>query len=72
MVIDAMHAVILNLVQSELEDHLLADLGTNRSKPPHLCDPSKGGLLDVKDLMKSLNHVQWITELKDGRVPSHD
>lgn len=70
MVIDAMHAVILNLVRSELEDHLLADLGANRSKPPHLRDPSEGGLLDVKDLMKSLNHVQWTTELKDGRVPS--
>ena len=59
MVIDTMHTVILNLVQSELEDHLLSDLGANKSKPPHLCDPSEGGLLDVKDLMKSLDRVHW-------------
>ena len=59
MVIDTMHAVILNLVQSKLEDHLLSDLGANKSKPPHLHDPSEGGLLDVKDLMKSLDQVHW-------------
>ena len=66
MVIDAMHAVILNLVQSELEDHL-SDLGANKS---HLRDPSQGGVLDIKDLMKSLSRVDWTIELRDGRVPS--
>ena len=70
MVIDAMHAVILNLVRSELEGHLLTDLGENKSRPVHLRDPSQGGVLDVKDLMHSLNQVDWTTELKDGRVPS--
>lgn len=35
MVIDAMHAVILNLVRSELEDHRLADLGANKSRSVH-------------------------------------
>ena len=75
MVIDAMHAVILNLVRSELEDHLLADLGVNKSLPVHLRDPSQGGLFDVKDLMKSLSKVDWTIEVRDGRVssisPSH-
>ena len=70
MVIDAMHAVTLNLVQSELEDHLLADLGVNKSRSVHLRDPSQGGVLDVKDLMRSLNKVDWTIELRDGRVPS--
>ena len=29
LTIDAMHAVVLNLVKTELENHLLADLGPN-------------------------------------------
>ena len=70
MVIDAMHAVILNLVRSELEDHLLADVGVNKSQSVHLRDPAQGGMLDVKDLVKSLSKVDWTTELRDGRVPS--
>ena len=69
MVIDAMHAVILNLVRSELEDHL-ADLGANQSRSVHLRDPPQGGVLDVKDLMKSLSRVDWTIELRNGRVPS--
>ena len=68
--IDAMHAVILNLVRSELEDHLLADLGANKLKPPHLLEPFEARSLDVKDLMKSLDQVHWTIELKDGQVPS--
>ena len=71
MVIDAMHAVILNLVVgSELEGHLLADLGVNKSRPVHLRDPSQGGVLDMKDIMRSLNKVDWTLELRDGRDPS--
>ena len=70
MVIDAMHAVILNLVRSELEGHLLEVLGVNKSRPVHLRDPSQGGVLDVKDIMRSLNKVDWTVELRDGRVPS--
>lgn len=31
MTIDAMHAIVLNLIKSELENHLLADLGPNAS-----------------------------------------
>ena len=71
-----MHAVVLNLVKTELENHLLADLGPNASVAIAECDSSQGGLLDRNDLIKSLNKVNWTTELKDGRVPmltpSHD
>ena len=68
LIIDAMHAVILNLLQSVLEGHL-ADLSVNKSRPVHLRDSSQGGVLDVKD-MSSLNKVDWTVELRDGRVPS--
>lgn len=54
-VIDVMHALPLNLVATELKGRLLAD-------------PSKGGVLKVKNLSKALD-VPWTTELRDGRVP---
>ena len=70
LAIDAMHAVVLNLVKTELENHLLADLGPNASVSIAERDSSQGGLLDRNDLVKSLSKVKWTTELKDGRVPS--
>ena len=70
LTIDAMHAVVLNLVKTELEHHLLADLGPNSAAPISERDSSQGGLLDRSDLVKSLSKVNWTTELKEGRVPS--
>lgn len=70
MVIDAMHAVSLNLLRSELEKHLLMDLGANSSITAVERDPSFGGLLSRNDLSQSLKKVAWPTEYKDGRVPT--
>ena len=70
LTIDATHAVVLNLVKTELENHLLADLGPNASVAIAERDSSQGGLLDRNDLVKSLNKVNWTTERKDGRVPT--
>jgi len=67
LTIDVMHVVILNLVKTELENHLLADLGPNASVA---IDSSQGGLLDQNDLVKSLSKVNWTTEHKDGWVPT--
>ena len=66
MVIDAMHAVILNFLWSELENHLLADLCANKSRSIHLWDSSQGGVLDVKDLMKSLSGLTGLLSLQMG------
>jgi hypothetical protein len=49
-----MHAVVLNLIRSELEHHLLAE----------------GGPLKRADLAEALGYVQWTSELKDGRLPN--
>ena len=57
--IDAMHAIVLNLIKIELENHLLADLGPNASVVVSNRDTSEGG-----------QKVKWTVELKDGRVPS--
>ena len=70
LVIDAMHAIVLNLIRTELEAHLLADLGANADRNPLERDPKIGGLLDRRSLAKALDNVDWLTELKDGRVPS--
>lgn len=70
LVIDAMHAVVLNLVRTELLNHLLADLGPNDTVPSLDRDPTRGGLLDKSDLAKALRKIEWTTELRDGRVPS--
>lgn len=32
-------------------------------------DPKIGGLLDRTSLAKALDNVEWLTELKDVRVP---
>ena len=70
MVIDAMHAVSLNLLRSEMEKHLLAELGDNSSVIATDRDPRSGGLLSRADLAKTLTNVTWPAEYKDGRVPS--
>jgi len=38
-VIDAMHAIVLNLIWTELEVHLLSDLGANADRMPLERDP---------------------------------
>ena len=70
LVIDAMHAIVLNLIRTELEVHLLRDLGANADRTPLERDPRVGGLLDRASLAKALDNVDWLMELKDGRVPS--
>ena len=70
MTIDAMHAIVLNLIKSELENHLLADLGPNASVAVSDRDTSEGGVLDRSSLVKALEKVKWTVELKDDRVPS--
>ena len=65
-----MHAIVLNLVRTELLNHLLADLGANSSVAPLDRDPQDGGLLNRSELAAALNRVDWTTELRDGRVPS--
>ena len=70
LVIDAMHAIVLNLIRTELEVHLLADLGANADQMPLERDSKIGGLLDRTSLAKASDNVEWLTELKDGRVPS--
>ena len=72
IVIDAMHAISLNLIRTELLQHLLADLGENASLPPLDRDPRKRGLMNREDLAEALSKVEWTTELRDGQIPSVD
>eukprot|EP00731_Ephydatia_muelleri_P006898 Em0003g1146a len=69
LIIDAMHAMILNMVKTELEVHLLADLGPNADLPIEERTPALGGLLDRKMLADALQRMEWTTEMKDGRIP---
>lgn len=69
LVIDAMHAIVLNLIRTELESRLLADLALNASLPATERDPKKGGVLSRADLIRAMQRVEWTTEMKDGRVP---
>ena len=69
LVIDAMHAIVLNLIKTELKNHL-ADLGSNASLPPTERDPKKGGILNRFDLQAALKKLEWTVEIKDGRVPT--
>lgn len=64
-----MHSVVLNLVRSELEHHLLADLGPNATSPASQRCPSLGGVLSRDDLWNRLKLVPWYTELRNGRIP---
>lgn len=68
LVVDVMHALVLNLIRSELENHLI-DLGGNASCPIRDRHPQQGGLLSRSDLIKKLQKVKWCRELRDGRVP---
>ena len=67
-VIDAMHALSLNLICTELEDRLLADLGANSTLHPQERLLLNGGLLDCNDLARALLKVDWTTEMKNGRL----
>ena len=46
LVFDAMHAIVFNVICTELETYLMADLGSNASLPLIERDSMKGGLLD--------------------------
>ena len=65
LTIDAMHAIVLNLIRSELE-LLLANLGSNSGLLPAARDLANGGLLERSRLKNALDAVQWTTELRDG------
>ena len=68
LAIDAMHAIVLNLIRTELE-LMLSDLGSNSGLIPSDRVPSNGGLIDRSSLKCALNAVQWTPELRDGRLP---
>ena len=68
-VIDAMHAVVLNLIRTEIEKHLLHDMGPNKGRRPLDRKTLEGGVLERQDLAAGLACVPWTCELKDGRVP---
>ena len=70
LVIDAMHAVVLNLLRRELEDHIFCDMGPNASLAIEDRDPTSGGVLRRNDLITALSKVNWTTELRDGRIPT--
>ena len=70
LVIDAMHAVVLNLLRRELEDHIFADMGPNATLEVEDRDPVSGGVLRRNDLIIALLKVNWTNELRDGRVPT--
>ena len=61
LVVDVMHSLVLTLIHSELEQHLLKDTSSD------VVD--KGGLLEWRDLSEALGKVNWYSELRDGRVP---
>ena len=60
---------LLNLIRTELEDRLLADLGANSTLHPQERLLLNGGLLDCNDLARALLKVDWTTEMKNGRLP---
>jgi len=70
MFVDAMHAICLNLIRTELEYHVLLDLRSNIGCSISDRSSTNGGLPDRKDLDFALSYVPWTTKLKNGRVPS--
>lgn len=68
-VIDVMHALALNLIRTELEDRLLADLGANSTLHSQERLVSNGELLDRNDLSEALSKVDWTAEMKNGHLP---
>ena len=61
LAVDVMRSLVLNLIRSELEQHLLKDTSSD------VVDES--GLLERRDLAEDLGKVDWYSELCDGRVP---
>lgn len=67
-VVDVMLALTLNLIRSEVEKHLLAELGPNATCS--VLSRDTAGVLDRRTLSKALDQVPWTTELKGARIPS--
>ena len=55
LVVDVMHSLVLNLIRSELENHLLRG-----------SDPLTEAPLSRSDLASALEEVPWYSELRDG------
>ena len=70
LVIDAMHAIVLNLVRREFEQLIFSNMGPNADKPVEARNPRDGGVLHRNDLITALSKVRWTTELRDGRLPT--
>lgn len=66
LVIDAMHAAVLNLLRRELEDDIFGDMGPNAALEIEDRDPVLGGVLRRNDLIAALSKVNWTNELRDG------
>ena len=64
-VIDAMHAVGINLIRTELNNMLRPMEGIEKD----LRDAKVGGVLKKNTLRTALKNVNWTCELKDGRIP---
>ena len=60
LTIDAMHAIVLNLIRTELQ-LVLTDLGSGLTPSDGV--PSSGGLIDRSCLKRALDNVWWTTEL---------
>ena len=58
LVVDVVHSLVLNLIRSELENHLL--------QGPDALTPAP---LSHSDLAGALEKVPWYSELRDGRIP---
>ena len=65
-VVDAMHALVINLIRTELSK-MLRPIEENVAV--ELRDTKKGGVLKPQDLNNALKCINWTSELKDGRLP---
>ena len=57
-----MHVLTLNLIRSEIDKHLLADLGSNRNCQISDHSTCAGGVLDRNDLAKALSLVLCLVQ----------
>ena len=57
LMIDAMHAVVLNLLHRELEDHIFGDMGPNASLEVEDHDTLSGGVLRRSEFITTLSKV---------------
>lgn len=55
LVVDVLHALTLNLIRSEVEKHLLAELGPNATCS--VLNRDTAGVLDHRTLSKELDQV---------------